>query len=336
LIDATGPIPIALYMAECNAHYYAMRDPLGAAGDFTTAPEISQMFGEMVGLWCADIWLRAGKPSNLAYVELGPGRGTLASDALRTAAQFGFEPPAFLIDSSPILQAKQQERLPNAQILDALEHLFHAGPIVVIANEFFDALPVRQLVATHSGWRERVVARNQGQFMAMPGVIPMDLAVPSHLQNQPPGSILEISPTRDAVMQDICSRIAEHGGAILSIDYGYSGPKTGDTFQAVSAHSFANPFANPGENDLTAHVDFAALAQAARNAGVRAYGPAAQGDWLKALGIEARAQALAAQTPKLSDTIYAALARLTEPAHMGRLFQILGAAHPGWPRPEGF
>ncbi len=336
LIDATGPIPIALFMAECNAHYYASRDPLGIAGDFITAPEISQMFGEMIGLWCADIWLRQGKPTNLAYVELGPGRGTLAADALRTCAQFGFEPQPILIENSPILQQKQVEAVPNAQILDAIENLSHAGPMLVIANEFFDALPIRQFIATHSGWRERVVARNQGQFITMPGVVPMDAAIPPVFKAQPPGTILEIAPTRNAIMSEICARIATQGGALLVLDYGYAGPAMGDTFQAVSAHKTADPFTNPGEVDLTAHVDFADMADAARTAGVRVYGPVAQGDWLKRLGLDARAQTLSAVSPEQASAIAAAAERLTGTAQMGRLFQVLGAAHPAWPKPEGF
>lgn len=336
LIDTTGPIPLALYMAECNAHYYASGDPLGRGGDFITAPEISQMFGEMVGLWCADIWLRQGRPGQLAYVELGPGRGTLAADALRTMAQFGFEPPAYLIDSSPVLQNMQSSRVPQASLLPALDQLRHDGPMLIIANEFFDALPVRQMVATHSGWREKVVARNQGKFMAMPGIIPVDSAVPPQFQRQPPGTIMEVSPARDAVMQDAAQQIADQGGAMLVVDYGYSGPKTGETFQAVHNHEFADPFAAPGQADLTAHVDFTTLIEAARAAGVRAYGPVGQGDWLRTLGIEARADALAAQNPKQMATIEIAKARLTGADQMGRLFQVMAAGHPQWPKPEGF
>ncbi len=336
LIDATGPIPLATYMAECNAHYYATRDPLGSHGDFITAPEISQMFGEMIGLACADLWLRAGKPEGLAYVELGPGRGTLAADAVRTMAQFGFLPPVHFVETSPVLQTLQLERLPMAMLHDSVEDLPGDYPLIIIANEFFDALPIRQLIATHSGWREQVVARTQGRFITMPGVIPMDSAVPRHLHHQPPGTIIEIAPTRNAVMQALAARLAQQGGALLAIDYGYKGPKTGSSFQAVRGHAHADPFAAPGETDLTAHVDFAALAESARAGGVRVYGPVDQGIWLQRLGLKERAEALSAAAPGRAPAIASEAERLANPAAMGRLFQVMGAAHPGWPQPEGF
>jgi NADH dehydrogenase [ubiquinone] 1 alpha subcomplex assembly factor 7 len=181
-----------------------------------------------------------------------------------------------------------------------------------------------------------VVARNQGRFIAMPGVIAADAMVPTQFHHQPPGTIYELGSARDAVMQDAAQRISDAGGAMLVVDYGYSGPKTGDTFQAVKDHEFADPFAGPGQADLTAHVDFTTLANAARTAGVRSYGPVAQGAWLMQLGIEARAEALAAQNPKDRAAIQIAKARLTGADQMGRLFQVLGASHPEWPRPEGF
>ena len=324
------------YMAAANAHYYATRDPLGAAGDFTTAPEISQMFGEMVGIWIADLWLRAGSPA-FRYAELGPGRGTLAADALRAMARFGCTPlGVHLVETSPTLRAAQLALLPTAQHHDHVADLPHTDAAIIVANEFFDALPIHQYVKTADGWRERVVRQRDGKLVPLPGDLPADDAVPAALRQRSEGAIVETAPISAAIMQECAFRIARQGGAMLTIDYGYRGPAAGDTLQAVKAHAFADPFVDPGEVDLTAHVDFTALANAAKRAGVRIMGPVGQGAWLQALGIDARAQALARAAPGRADELAAQRDRLVKPDAMGELFKVMAIHAPGWPHPEGF
>ncbi|MCJ8156516.1 class I SAM-dependent methyltransferase [Sphingomonas sp. LaA6.9] len=329
-------MPVAHFMAQANAHYYATRDPLGAAGDFTTAPEISQMFGELVGLWLADLWLRAEAPARVHYVELGPGRGTLAADALRAMRAARLEPDIHLVETSAALRAKQAERLPDAHWHDGIETLPETGPLLIVANEFFDALPIRQIVRTSDGWRERVVIQGSDGFVAAPGPLPMDAAVPEALWSAAEGAIFESSPASTAIAADIAARIADQGGAAILIDYGYSGPAIGETLQAVKRHEYADPFAEPGERDLTAHVDFAALAEEGRGAGLRVFGPATQGDWLHGLGLAARATALVKAAPERAGEIAAARDRLANPAQMGQLFKALAFVAPDWPEPEGF
>ena len=278
-ITLGGPIPIAQFMAAANAHYYATRDPLGRDGDFTTAPEISQMFGELTGAWLADLWHRAGRPP-VAYVELGPGRGTLAVDALRAMATAGLEPPVHFVETSPTLRRAQGERVPQAQWHDDVSTLPADAALLIVANEFFDALPIRQLLRTGEGWHERVVACQDTLFLPILGKPVPDGLIPPKLQTAPPGSVLETSPAGVNVMRRLADRIRVQGGAALIADYGYSGPAIGDTLQAVHAHHFANVYASPGENDLTAHVDFATLAAAAITGGVRVKGPVGQGRFL--------------------------------------------------------
>ena len=336
LIASSGPISVAEYMAAANAHYYASRDPLGAAGDFTTAPEISQMFGELVGLWLADMWGRAGKPVGARYVELGPGRGTLSVDALRAMASVGLKPEIDFVETSPVLRAAQAERVPGARWHDDTEHLPGDAPLLVVANEFFDALPVRQLVAGDGGWRERMVDHRDGRFVPVPGArVPGQMIPPEHLEALD-GAVIEASPASVAIVRDIAARLADQGGAALIIDYGYDRPGVGDTLQAVARHGYADPWAGPGEHDLTAHVDFPALAQAARSEDVRVLGPVTQGEWLGAMGIEMRAAALARSAPARADEIAAARARLTEPEQMGTLFKAMALVAPDWPGPAGF
>ena len=316
-------------MAEANAHYYAMCDPLGAEGDFITAPEISQMFGELVGLWLADLWMRAGSPPNAAYVELGPGRGTLASDALRAMRSVGLDPAVHFIETSPTLRIAQKARAPHAAWHDTLASLPHGSPLLVVANEFFDALPVRQAIPGPQGWHERAVSWNDG-FVAVAGEPvppPIDAAA---------GAIVETCPTARAICADLSARIADQGGAAIVIDYGYWGLAGRDTLQAVRGHRYADPFANPGENDLTAHVDFAALAREGAAAGLRVAGPAAQGDWLERLGLSPRAASLSAAQPDRAAEIGAARDRLAAPDQMGTLFKTLALIAPDWPEPEGF
>ena len=335
LIGATGPISVARYMAEANAHYYATRDPFGAAGDFTTAPEISQMFGELIGAWLADLWSRAGSPV-AHYVELGPGRGTLAADALRAMRAAGLRPQVHFVETSPVLRERQTEKVADAIWHEDVASLPTDAPLMVVANEFFDALPVRQFVATPTGWRERLVDHREGRFV--PGLGPTVGAevVPEHIRAAPPGTVLEVSPASTFILGQLAEAIAERGGAALIVDYGHERTSAGETLQAVAKHGFADPWAEPGERDLTAHVDFEALAQVGRAAGVRLFGPTGQGEWLEALGISARAAALAASAPGRAEEIAAAHRRLTSSDAMGTLFKVLALVGEGWPDPAGF
>ncbi|MES2754659.1 MAG: SAM-dependent methyltransferase [Pseudomonadota bacterium] len=313
-------------MAAANAHYYATRDPLGVGGDFTTAPEISQMFGELVGAWGGDLWDRAGRP-DIAWVELGPGRGTLAADALRAMATAELAPPVHLVETSPVLRAAQAERVPDARWHDDIAALPAERPLIVVANEFFDALPVRQIVRAAEAWRERLVACQDLLFLPVAGRVIPDAVIPPQLRDAPAGSVIETSPASVAILRALAEQVARQGGALLIIDYGYEGPAVGDTLQAVRGHAFANPFEAPGERDLTAHVDFGTLKAAALASGCALWGPVGQGAWLTALGIDARAAALGPKVAPDRD-------RLVE--DMGELFRVLAVTAPGWPAPAGF
>jgi SAM-dependent MidA family methyltransferase len=332
-ITLAGPIPVAQFMAAANAHYYATRDPLGMGGDFTTAPEISQMFGELIGLWCADLWDRAGRPE-VAWVELGPGRGTLAADALRSMGKAGLAPSVHLVETSPVLRTAQAERVPGATWHDAVDTLPTDRPLIVVANEFFDALPIRQLVKRGEKWRERFVAAQDTLFLPIAGKPVPAAVIPEDLRDAPSGSIIETCPAAVAIVRALGQRVAAQGGAMLVVDYGYEGPAIGDTLQAVRGHARANPFEHPGDQDLTAHVDFATLAAAAQAEGAAAWGPVAQADFLVALGIDTRTAALARTAPSRADEIAAARARLV--GEMGELFRALALTGRDWPQPAGF
>jgi SAM-dependent MidA family methyltransferase len=336
LIAGDGPIPVSTYMALANAHYYATRDPLGAAGDFVTAPEISQMFGELIGLALADVWDRAGRPPGVRYVELGPGRGTLAADALRAMRAAGPTPDVHFIETSPVLRRAQAERVPNAQWHDDLGGIPQDGPVLAVANEFFDALPVRQFVATAEGWRERLVALEGERLLPVLGEPAMSWEIPEPLRTAPAGTLLETSPMSNAIATWLTVRMKMHGGAALFVDYGHDRHCTGETLQAVRNHVYADPWVEPGEADLTAHVDFESLSRAAAEAGARVHGPVGQGEWLMTLGIDARAEALARSAPDRSEELRAARDRLVSPDQMGELFRVLGLSAPAWPAPGGF
>lgn len=337
LIAAEGPQPVARFMAEAVAHYYANRDPFGTAGDFVTAPEVSQMFGELIGLWAADLWDRAGRPAPLRLVELGPGRGTLMRDAWRAVAKAlpGFADAAsvHLVETSPALTAQQRETL------EGLPAAWHTdldgvppGFAIIVANEFFDALPIRQFVRGGQGWHERLVGLDAG------GVLAFALSPPVpgiDLPEAPEGSMLEASPARSAYAARIAGRLAEQGGAALLIDYGHAASGIGDTLQALKAHRFVDVLRDAGEADLTAHVDFAALARAARAAGARVAGPAGQGEFLLGLGLAARAERLKASRPAEAAGIDAAVARLTGTEAMGSLFLVMALLSPRCPPPAG-
>lgn len=336
LIANTGPISVQYYMGESNARYYSSRDPLGDAGDFVTAPEISQMFGEMVGLWLADIWMRGGTPEPIHYVELGPGRGTLARDVLRSARKFGLTPRVHFVETSPALKALQLAAVPDAIWHDDLSTVPNSGPVLLVANEFLDALPIRQLVKTPQGWRERMVAVHEDALVGIAGERPMDAAVPQDLRDAEPGTLIETCPGAAAVVYEIAGRLAEQGGAALFMDYGHHALRTGSTLQAVRAHQKVDAFAHPGEADLTAHVDFATLANVALSRGCRWLGTVGQGNWLRALGIEARAKSLAQLSPQHAAGMDSALERLVGDEQMGTLFKVMGLAAPNWPDGAGF
>jgi NADH dehydrogenase [ubiquinone] 1 alpha subcomplex assembly factor 7 len=336
-IEISGSISVAEFMQVANEAYYAKGDPLGAKGDFITAPEVSQMFGELIGIWLTDLWIRAGRPQDCKYVELGPGRGTLAADALRSMKQFDFAPEVYFVETSAALREMQARAVPDANFLSNVGDLPFDVPMFIIANEFFDALPVRQLIATHAGWRERVVVRDRGtKFMATPGMTAMDELVPADFRNAPSPTIYETCPAASSIMYELAGRISEQGGAMLIADYGYTLPGIGSTLQAVRAHEFADPFENPGEHDLTAHVNFVELGNLARMRQLHVSGPIEQGVWLKALGIDSRLQVLAAKQPERTDELSAARDRLVEATGMGSLFKILAISNPDWPIPEGF
>lgn len=318
-------------MAHANTAYYGGRDPLGRAGDFITAPEISQMFGELIGLWAADLVLRTGA-ANAAYVELGPGRGTLAADALRAMGKAGLSLPVHFVETSPVLRARQGEAFPGAEWHDHAGTLPTDRPLIVIANEFFDALPIRQYERTALGWRERMIA--DGRFVM--GSEDCATEIPIALADAPLGAIVERNPAAEAVMADLAGRIAAQGGALLALDYGYEGPATGDTLQAMTAHRYADPLEAPGTRDLTAHVDFAMLATVARVHGLKPTPVVTQGSYLASLGIDARAAALARVNPTEAEAIEVARKRLVAPEQMGRLFKVLAVRHPDWPMPVGF
>ena len=342
-IAATGPIPLADYMAECLLDplngYYATRDPLGSAGDFITAPEISQMFGECLGLALAQAWLDQGAPAPVVLAELGPGRGTLMADVLRAARAV----PAFraalsvhLVEASPVLRARQRAALSGVDVTwhDGVDTL-PPGPLFLLANEFFDALPIRQFVRDGDGWRERMVGLAAADTLTLGLSPPAPVAALGHrLADTAPGDIVEICPQAAPIMAVIGGRIAAHGGAALIVDYG-GWRSRGDTFQAMRGHAFADPLAEPGLADLTAPVDFEALAQAAAPA--LAAPLATQGAFLERLGITARAQRLARgmRDPALQAHI-AAHRRLTHPDEMGTVFKVLGLHPAGHPAPPGF
>jgi SAM-dependent MidA family methyltransferase len=330
-IGTGGPLRLDAWMALCLAHYYATRDPLGAAGDFTTAPEISQMFGELVGLWLAQAWAGQGSPDPFVLAELGPGRGTLMRDALRAAAvQPGFRAAArlWLVETSPALRAAQAALLPGARWADRPDGL-PGGPLFLVANEFLDALPIRQVQRADALWRERHVGPD-GFLWGPPRP---DAALDARFPGLPDGAVAELSPQAETVAARLGARLAARGGAALLVDYG-AWEGHGDTLQAVAGHAAADPLARPGEADLTAHVRFRPLAEAARPA--RAFA-ASQGAFLERLGITARARSLARGRPAETQAAIAAQhRRLTHPDEMGSLFQVLALLPDGAPPPPGF
>ena len=346
-IRLQGPITLARYMDICLSHsnhgYYPKQDPLGRAGDFTTAPEISQMFGELIGLWAGVVWQQMGQPSAVNLVELGPGRGTLMADALRAASIVPSFPDAIaihLVEISPALRAVQAEALAaHGPAWHDNDTTLPAGPLIIIANEFFDALPILQFERRASLWHERLVGlADEGQlcFVLSPPQSTNPMVPDSH-KNAPNGTIVEVCPAAWNIVARLADAVGQHGGGALIIDYGHDGRRAGDTFQAVKDHRFHPPFEMPGEADLTAHVDFGALASAANTLSTIAYGPLAQGAFLEALGIRERADALMREAPAAHrDEIRSALARLTGTEEMGTLFKAMAIARSDTLPPPGF
>lgn len=354
LIAAEGPISIADYMTLCLADpregYYtrdeAGADQFGARGDFITAPEVSQMFGELLGLWCVDAWTRLlGKPAPFHLIELGPGRGTLMADALRAARvapDFLAAARIHLVEISPSLKRKQRTALAGLDVVwhdgfDAVPD----GPFLLLANEFFDALPIRQFVATPKGAAERRIGLDDSgtglRFGLTPGPSPWAKLLPPALANAPEGSVLELSPASLLLIQSIARRIVRRGGAALIVDYGPAASEPGDSLQAVRRHKKQDVLDDPGHADITAHVDFQALAEAAKAEGARALGPATQSEFLQRLGIAERARRLKEKADsRQTQAIDPALQRLIGPQEMGTLFKALALVPRGQDAPAGF
>jgi NADH dehydrogenase [ubiquinone] 1 alpha subcomplex assembly factor 7 len=346
-IEREGPISIAQFMTMClyDAEHgaYAARAPIGANGDYITAPEVSQTFGEMCGLWIVQTWHNQGRPQNPLIVELGPGRGTLMKDALRAirAAAPKFLPQAEvkLVEISPAFKEMQTKTLAEASAniawVSRFDDIVVDRPVYLIANEFFDCLPIRQYVKTATGWCEKVVAVENGALALALAKLPLPPALPG-ADVAPEGAVLETCSAAEAVIEDIARTVVGNGGAALLFDYGYDAPSFKDSLQAVARHKHADALSAPGASDLSAHVDFAALARAAEKGGAAVFGPRGQGDLLVDLGIEVRVQKLAFANPNQAKSIVAGVRRLIDPKEMGDLFRAIALVPPGSPNPPGF
>lgn len=343
-ISTAGPMSVATYMGLCLTHptkgYYKGADPLGATGDFVTAPEISQMFGELIGFWLVSLWQQMNEPKTFTLLELGPGRGTLMADILRVACRApGFRDALQLrlFETNPALMAEQNARLEvyDPKWLQNFDN-FDAGPVLIVANEFFDALPIRQFVRKADGWHERQIGLVDGKraFGLSPTPIPAS-AMPDALASAAPDTLLEVNFAGAEVMTRLAKVISQQGGAILAIDYGYAHTQTGETLQGVRRHAYADVLEAPGETDLSAHVDFGALANVARGAGLAAQPLATQGQFLNRLGIAERSAALSRANPGAAADVRAAQDRLTGSDQMGELFKVFCAHSPGLV-PPGF
>jgi NADH dehydrogenase [ubiquinone] 1 alpha subcomplex assembly factor 7 len=357
-ITETGPMNIAAYMGWClldpTQGYYPTRDPLGVDGDFITAPEISQMFGELLGLWLLQSWRSMGSPERVQIVEYGPGRGVMMADMMRTArleAGFFKAIQVVLIETSSALEAKQAEQLANCGVpvqwatnLSEVE----PGPTLVIGNEFLDCLPIRQFIMKDrfkgpAGWHERMIdvhPDNLGKLIytvAEAGISKIDQdLLPSDIPEAKDGDLIEVSPGLAQIADTLGHRFAAHPGAALFIDYGPEETEFGDSFQALHKHKKVFPLDAPGEADQTARVDFAALAEEADRAGLKTYGPSPQGPFLSRLGIEVRAVALSKSVPDAKEKIARQLHRLTNSDEMGTLFKAIAIQSPALPAPLGF
>ncbi|MCE2519647.1 MAG: SAM-dependent methyltransferase [Alphaproteobacteria bacterium] len=343
-IGEAGPITVERYMElallDPDHGYYARRQPFGAAGDFVTAPEISQMFGELLGLWCYTAWQGAGSPHPAMLVELGPGSGTLMADALRAIESATGGPQPFdivLVEASARLAGRQREALSGRGVLwcSAVEELPSRGPAFIIANEFLDALPVRQFVRTTAGWRERLVMVEDDTIAFVLGMDTNGLS--ASLPDAPTGRVCEISPARDRLVRDLARKLTAEGGAMLVVDFTAPGMPVRDTLQAVRHHRYADRLTTPGEADLAAAVDFAALGRVATVEGLEVLGPRSQGAFLEDLGIAMRAERLKhSATPETAHGIDQAVRRLTSPDAMGEDFAVMALLPPGAVPPAGF
>ncbi len=350
MIQSSGPMPVWRDMELCLTHpehgYYVARDPLGREGDFITAPEVSQMFGELIGLWSASVWKAIGSPSVFRLIELGPGRGTMMADALRALRVL---PPMYqalsvhLVDINPILREQQQATLQHVRNITWHDNIDEvpAGPCVILANEYFDVLPVHQVVKRENGWHERTIeldADGRLVFGAAPDPMPrFEVLLPPLVRAAPVGAVFEWRP--DTEIMKLALRVREQNGAALIIDYGHLRSDAGDTFQAIARHSFVDPLRNPGQADVTAHVDFQALTRAAEDMGVTVHGPVSQAEFLRRLGIETRAARLMAKaSPEVAEDIAVALKRLIGSGRggMGSMFKVLAISAPGLPPLAGF
>ena len=348
LIALKGPVSLADYMSEALWHptagYYATSRVLGEAGDYVTGPEISQMFGELIGLWCGVAWQSMGSPRPVRLVELGPGRGLMMADLLR-AARFvpGFLDAArvHLLEASETLRSLQRERLAGAEVSwhETLASV-PDGPAIVLGNEFLDALPILMLERTRSGWRERLVdwdaARERFRFVLAAGPSGAEALLPPAFARAEPGTVVEISPAAIGYAAALAERVVTQGGVALLIDYGPAESTAGTTLQALHRHRRHDPLEAPGTADLTAHVDFATLARAAREAGASVYGPVPQGVFLTRLGIRERADRLQGADGEKARAVRLALGRLIDASEMGTLFKAMVIAAPALGAPAGF
>jgi len=329
-----GPISLATYMSLCLTHpkkgYYKTLDPLGAKGDFITAPEISQMFGEMLGSWVLLQWHILGRPENFDLVELGPGKATLMADIMRLIAMDQKAARAcniVLLETNPVLINIQHEKLANHNprwIGEINELDTKSSPLIVLANEFFDALPIRQFQFQDDNWHEREIGLNGDKLAWGLSPTPMPSSIlPEQITNPSEGEIWEVSPLAQKTIADLAKILNQRSGAMLIVDYGYGQTQTGNSFQAVAKHKFVDPLSEPGKIDLTAHLDFAALINAARTQGARACFAGTQQSFLSELGIKQRAQNLIKANPERKDNITADLERLIAPDQMGELFKVM-------------
>lgn len=345
-----GPVSVAAFMTEAmfdpREGFYATRNPIGAGEDFITAPAVSQMFGELIGLWCGQVWMDMGQPPDFQLVELGPGTGQMMSDVIRAGrAVPGFMDAAqiHLIEASPALKMVQGRTLTPMGVeigwLDRIEDI-PPGPAILLGNEFLDCLPMRQAVKQKGQWHERLIGLTEagdGFCFVMGPQLGTDAGlVPERLRAAPDGTLVELRPGDRQVVDHLAQRFADHPGHALFIDYGPAQSEAGDTFQAVHQHQKADPLEAPGMADLTARVDFEQLAHFARSGGLDVAGPALQGDWLRAMGLEVRAAALIGQAPELKTKIARQVMRLSEPGQMGELFKVMAISAQGLPKPPGF
>lgn len=337
-IRENGPMTVADYMAAClydpQDGYYATRPAIGGAdADFITAPEASQMFGELIGLWCAHEWDQLGKPA-FSLIELGPGRGVLMQDVLRATRRIeGFHDSSSVvfIEMSAPLREEQGQRVPDAEWALRLEDA-PPGPSLIVGNEFLDCLPIRQFVRGKDGWHEKLVG------VAEDGRLTFGLsaALPAPDSDDEPGAVREIATGLESLIYEIERRLHDAPGRVLLIDYGYVEPEGADTLQALKSHAKVDPIETPGEADLTAHVDFARVARLAAQAGLDVHGPATQGQFLRALGIDLRCEALSRANPTHAERLARELHRLTSPDQMGVLFKVICLSSPNLPPPAGF